>query len=86
MWCGAVTLVARGKWVTIRKHAAEGMACEAPPIREDDVLLVLEEPDHDDQNQAYKRIGTRTVIVYYEETDDHIRVRAVSATRRRLSP
>jgi hypothetical protein len=70
--------------VVIEKHAAVGMACERPPIRENHILAVLEEPDHDDGHQAYKRVGPRTVIVYYEEDDDTVEVRSVSATRGRL--
>lgn len=76
----------RGKWVHIEKHAAVGMACERPPIGMDDLLRVLEEPDHDDGNQAYARIGKRTIILYYAEAEDSIEVRSVSATRGRLAP
>lgn len=76
----------RGKIVLIGKHAHEGMAAERPPLDEHDILAALETPDHDDGRQAGKRIGKRTIIVYYEETQDGIEVRSISATRSRLAP
>lgn len=76
----------RGKLCTISKHAFEGMAAERPPISADTVARVLEDPDHDDGTQARKRLGGRTILVRYEALEDRIRVRGVSATRRRLPP
>lgn len=79
-------LAARGKTVTIRKHAYEGMLGERHAIQEEEVLRVLDEPDRDDGESAWKRIGQRTVIVRYREAEDRIVIVAVSATRRRLPP
>jgi hypothetical protein len=75
---------ARGKPLHIRKHAYEGMMCERPPVRVDDVAEALGRPDHDDGSQARRWLGGRTVIVYYAEHEDAIYVRAVSASRRRF--
>lgn len=79
-------LAARGKTVTIRKHAYEGMLGERHAIQEQDLVRVLEEADHDDGETAWKRIGPRTVIVRYRAAEDRIVVVSVSATRRRLPP
>lgn len=73
-----------GKPVFVRKHAAEGMLGERDAIREEDLLKVLEDPDHDDGHDAWKRLGRRTIIVRYREADARIVVVSVSATRRRL--
>lgn len=56
----------------------------ADGVEANDVLDVLDEPDYDDTRKAYKRIGRRTVIVYYSEEEDRILVDAVSATSARL--
>lgn len=77
---------ARGKPCTVYKHANEGMQAERPPIEYWDVALVLEEPDHDDGRRASRRIQDRTILVYYEELDDEIRIRGVSATRSHVPP
>jgi hypothetical protein len=79
-------MLVRGRWLTLTQHAFEGMQAERPPIRVVDVALVLEEPDHDQATFAWKRIGPRTVLVYYEEQAEALLVRAVSATRSRLAP
>lgn len=60
------------------------MAAERPPLDVNDVREVLETPDQDTGRQAIKRIGRRTILVYYEEDDAQIYVRSASATRRRL--
>lgn len=73
---------ARGKDVVLLRHAWEGMTSERPPIRTVDVLAALEEPDQDDGSQATKRRANRTILVYYEETEEGILVHGVSATRR----
>lgn len=79
-------LAARGKTVTIRKHVFEGMHGERHAIQEEEVARVLDEPDRDDGQSAWKRFGQRTVIVRYREAEDRIVVVSVSATRRRLPP
>lgn len=79
-------MLVRGKWLRIEKHALGGMNAERPPITHDDVALVLEEPDHDDGKKAFRRVGPRTLLVYYEEEEHTIGVRAASATRSRLAP
>lgn len=78
-----MTLI-RGKETAFSKHASQAMAAERPPLEVTDVQEVLEAPDHDDGNKAVKRIGRRTVLVYYEEDDAQIYVRSASATRRKL--
>jgi hypothetical protein len=77
---------ARGKPLDIRKHARDGMEAERPAVRVEDLVRALEESDHDDGQAARKRIGRRTILVRYEEAEDRISVRGVSATRRRLAP
>lgn len=78
--------MARGKDLRIRKHAFEGMSAERPPIRVEDVARTLEEAERDDGRNAWKWIGSRTVIVHYREEEHEVVVRGVSATRRRLPP
>lgn len=75
---------ARGKPVYLTRHAYAGMTAERPAVRPQDVARVLEEPDHEAHGTAFKRIANRTIIVRYVEEEDRIRVRGVSATRRRL--
>lgn len=70
--------------MVVTRHARDGMVAERPPLDGNDVGLALEEPDHDDGKTAQKRIGKRTVIVRYRESDAQIAVVSVSATRRRL--
>lgn len=72
----------RGKPLTFTKHAYEGMRQERPPLDEYDIALIIEEPDHDDGNEVRKRVGRKIIRAYYEEYEDHIRVRAVSRTTR----
>ncbi|MHB8584774.1 MAG: hypothetical protein ACYDDF_02910 [Thermoplasmatota archaeon] len=76
----------RGKSVTIRKHAYEGMLGERDEITEEDVVGVLESPARDDGTSAWRRVGKRTIIVRYRETPERIIILSVSATRRRLPP
>lgn len=78
-----MTLI-RGKWTAFSKHASDAMAAERPPLDVNDVREVLETPDQDDGRQAIKRVGHRTLLVYYEEDDAQIYIRSASATRRRL--
>jgi len=74
----------RGKWAAFSKHASEAMAAERPALDVNDVREVLENPDHDDGRQAFKRIGERTLLVYYEEDESQVFIRSASATRRRF--
>lgn len=67
----------------IRRHAWDAMWAERPTIRVDDLLLTMEDPDHDDGRTASRWIGTRAIIVRYDEEDDRVTIRTVSATRRR---
>lgn len=77
-------LRARGKRIALTKHAAQALWNEWPAIDPWDVAHVLENPDEDTQeNGARRRIGRRTIIVRYEETEEAIHVRTVSATRSR---
>ena len=76
----------RGKPIYFTKHAFNGMAAERPPIKEDEVRAVLEAPDDDDGGKAFKAVGRRTVLVYYDDREGAVFIDAVSATRRRLSP
>lgn len=71
----------RGKPCRISKHAFEGMRSERPPLDDTDVALVLGEPNRDDGRLATRRMGARTILVYYAECEDEIVVRCVSATR-----
>ncbi|HLE47980.1 MAG TPA: hypothetical protein VI818_06755 [Candidatus Thermoplasmatota archaeon] len=80
-----MTLI-RGKDAAFSKHASQAMAAERPPLEVTDVQEVLETPDHDDGHKAFKRIGRRTVLVYYEEDDAQVFIRSASATRRKLPP
>ncbi len=79
-------MIARGKHVTILPHAVDGMGCERPPIRPSVVLDVLELPDTDSGRLATAWLRNRTILVYYDEYEEQIEVRSVSATRRRLAP
>lgn len=79
-------MIARGKWLRIARHADDGMQAERPPIDLYDLENILEDPDHDDGHTARRRIGRRTIFVYYHETNETIVVLAVSATTRRLAP
>lgn len=83
-WWGAREV--RGKPVTFTRHALAGMDGERIAIGMDELLRVLEEPDHDDGKEARKWVGWRTIKVYYREEARHLWVLAASATRRRLPP
>ena len=72
---------ARGKLLWVSKHAFHGMNQERPPVTVDDLVLLLEEPDHDAKGEVRKWIGGRTVRAYYSEDQDGIHLRGVSATR-----
>lgn len=76
----------RGKRLRLSLHAFEGMSAERPRIDLQDLANVLETPDADNGREAFRWIGTRTVLVYYEEDEEEVYVRSVSATRRRLAP
>ena len=79
-------MIARGKVLTILEHARVGMDSERPPIRVEDVAAAIETPEQDDGRCATIWRRRRTVLVYYEEVEDEVEVRSVSATRRRLAP
>lgn len=79
-------MLVRGKELDLGRHAAGGMLAERPPISLEDVIHALEEPNHDDGSTATKRIGKRTIIVRYEESEVDVFVRSVSATHRHLAP
>ena len=79
----------RGKVVWFDKHAGDGMNAERPPISVEEVIATLRHPDHRERQRKHREkrirwIGTRSVIVYADETEDEIYVRSVSASRRRL--
>lgn len=76
----------RDKPVWFDRHALDGMNAERPRIVVAEVEEVLEAPDrlvkeHEGMLKAWKRIGKRTMIVYYDENEEGIYVRSVSATR-----
>lgn len=75
---------ARGKRLTLTRHAFDGMNAERPPVRVHDVVRVLEDPDLDDGRRAAKWLGDRTLLVYYTEHEHQLDVESVSCTRRRL--
>lgn len=77
-------MLVRGKWLEVDKHALEGMNAERPPITLDVACLVLDAPDYDDGKKAYKRVGRRTVLLYYDEEEGTVTVHGASATRSRL--
>lgn len=77
-------MYARGKQCRVSKHAHEGMQAERPPIDYGAVQFVLEEPSADDGTRATRRVGRRTILVYYNEFDDEILIRSVSTTRSSL--
>lgn len=79
----------RGKRVWIAKHAFEGMSDEKPPVSTEHVLSAIADPDGSEmesgmRRKAWRWIGQRTIMVYYDELEDEIRVKAVSATRRKI--
>lgn len=79
-----VWLTARGKPVELSKHAVHAMNNERPPIRVHEVVLTLERPDDDSRHDgARRRFGDRTVVVRYQDDDERLHVRTVSATRSR---
>lgn len=75
---------ARGKPLYITKHAYQGMWQERPPIDHHDIVLLFEEPDHDDGKEVRKRLSGKTVRAYYHESEEEIQVLGVSRTGRRL--
>ena len=77
-------MLVRGRPCNILKHAYEAMLAERPPVGEAEVFLVLKEPDRDDGKAAHRRIGRRTLTIYYTEHSDEIEIGGVSATRSRL--
>lgn len=78
-------MIVRGKALTITSHAVAGMEAERPRVRPEDIVAVLENPDSDDGGCAMGWRRRRTILVYYDEYEEKVRVRAVSATRRRLA-
>lgn len=75
---------ARGKSLYISKHAHQGMWQERPPLDVYDIILLLEEPDHDDGKEVRKRLGRKTIRAYYHEGPEGIEVYGVSRTSRAL--
>lgn len=78
-----------GKYVWIERHANDGMNAERPYIKVEHVLETLRDPDKLEKEagirkKAIKWIGFRTIIVYYDETEEEIHVTGVSSTRRKL--
>jgi hypothetical protein len=79
-----VRWTARGKPLALSKHAAHAMNNECPEIDLEDVVLTLEEPHADSREHGARRWdGFRTLVVRYEENEERIYVRTVSATRSR---
>ena len=80
-------LHANGKLVDISKHAANAMQNERPPLTPFDVVDALEQPDlvavDGPRRAAWKRVGGRSLIVRYLETQEEYDVRTVSCTRAR---
>jgi len=79
----------RGKSVWIERHAFEGMSSERPPVSTQDVMTTIKKPDGVEREagtreKAWRWIGQRTIMVYYDELEDEIHVKAVSATRRKI--
>jgi len=70
----------RSKWLNVTKHALQGMEQERPPVSLRDIESAFEDPHYDDSKEVRKRIGRRTVRVYYTEYEDEIEVRGVSRT------
>ncbi len=74
----------------ITAHAYEGMLAEALHIKMEHVFEAIESPDKEIKEsgvrkQVMKWIGSRTILVYYEEWEDEIRIVGVSATKRRIA-
>jgi len=79
----------REKYLWIEPHAYEGMVAERPAIQLEHVYEAIQSPDkvvleRKARVKAMKWIGKRTIIVYYDEYEEDIHVRGVSATRRKL--
>jgi len=75
----------REKPVWLERHALDGMNAERPRITVSEVEDALEAPDRlakerSGRLKAMKRCGKRTIIVYYDENEEDIYVRSVSAT------
>jgi hypothetical protein len=78
--------ITRNRSVWLDRHALDGMNAERPKVAVAEAEETLEAPDrltteHDGRLKAWKRIGKRTIIVYYDEDEEGIYVRSVSATR-----
>jgi len=76
----------RDRPVWFDRHALDGMNAERPNVAVAEVEAALEAPDRcikesNGRLKAWKRIGKRTIIVYYDEDEEGIYVRSVSATR-----
>jgi len=76
----------RDKPVWFDRHALDGMNAERPRIGVAEVESVLEGPDctseeRGGRHKAWKHAGKRTIRVYYDEDEEGIYVRSVSATR-----
>ena len=79
----------RGKRVWIERHAFEGMSSERPAVSTRELADTIARPDGAEREssarqKAWRRIGQRTVIVHYDELEEEIHVKAVSATRRKI--
>lgn len=84
-----LTYTIRRKAVWIERHAFEGMSGERPPVSTVEVMSTIEKPDGCEgkagaRQKVWRWIGERTIIVYYDEFEDEIHVKAVSATRRKI--
>jgi hypothetical protein len=76
----------RDKPVWFDRHALDGMNAERPRVGVAEVEAVLEGPDcimeeSGGRHKAWKHAGKRTILVYYDEDEEGIYVRSVSATR-----
>ena len=65
------------------------MNAERPPIKLEYLYEAVDDPDKTvaegkTRIKAMKWIGKRTIIAYYDEYEEDIHVRSVSATRRKL--
>lgn len=80
--------IIRGKTVWLLKHAWEAMNAEKPPISVAEVMEAIESPDRIEReregNKVLKWVGNRTILVYYDEDEESIYVKGVSATRKRI--
>ncbi|MHB8586212.1 MAG: hypothetical protein ACYDDF_10325 [Thermoplasmatota archaeon] len=77
---------ARRYLLFISSHAYEGMNQERPPLDAFDVVDVLENPDEDDGQTAWRWVANRTILVRYTIGGETLYVRSVSCTRSRRTP